>query len=78
MLKKLKLNGSMKTFGIGGRGIDLDYCDIQWFALESKRYHSVVSEIAPTYCISYFFVNYDGYSTSSKGFLPIVVDIMVT
>ena len=29
------------------------------------------------YCISDFFVDYDGYSTSSKGFLLTVVDIMV-
>ena len=29
------------------------------------------------YCISDSFVDYDGYSISSKGFLPTVVDIMV-
>ena len=28
-------------------GIDLDYCDIEWFALEMNRDHSVVFEIAP-------------------------------
>ena len=33
-------------------GIDLDYCDIEWFALEMNRDHSVVFEIAPKYCIS--------------------------
>ena len=27
-------------------GIDLDYCDIEWFALEINRDHSVVFEIA--------------------------------
>ena len=27
-------------------GIDLDYCDIEWFALETNRDHSVVFEIA--------------------------------
>ena len=31
-------------------GIDLDYCDIEWFALETKRDHSVVFEIASKYC----------------------------
>ena len=61
-------------FGISGWGIDLDYCDIGWFALETNRDHSVV---APKYCISDSFVNYEGYSLSSKGFLPTVVDIMV-
>ena len=77
MLKKLKLNGSMKTFGIGGRGIDLDYCDIQWFALEMNRDHSVVFEIASKDCISDSFVDHDGYSIPSEGFLPAIVDIMV-
>ena len=24
-------------FGITGWGIDLDYCDIEWFALETNR-----------------------------------------
>ena len=32
-------------------GIDLDYCDIELFALEMNRDHSVVFEIAPKYCI---------------------------
>ena len=32
--------------------IDLDYCDIEWFALETNQDHSVVFEIAPKYCIS--------------------------
>ena len=39
--------------------------------------HSVISEIVPKYCISDSFVNYEGYSTSSKGFLPTVAEIMV-
>ena len=59
------------------RGIDLDYCDFEWFALEMNRDHSVVFEIAPKYCISVSFVDYEGYSISSKGFLPTVVDLMV-
>ena len=57
--------------------IDLDYCDIEWFALETNRDHSVVFEIASKCCISDSFVDYNGYSISSKGFLPTVVDIMV-
>ena len=52
-----------------GWGIDLDYCDIEWFALETNRDHSVVFEIASKYCNSDSFVDYDGYSISSKGFL---------
>ena len=64
-------------FGITGWDIDLDYCDIEWFALKMNRDHYVVFEIAPKYCISDYFVDYDNYFISSKGFLPTVVDIMV-
>ena len=56
---------------------DLDYRDIELFALEPNRDHSVVFEIVSKYCISDSFVDYDGYSISSKGFLPTVVNIMV-
>ena len=62
-------------FGVTGWGIDLNYHDIEWFALETNRDHSVVFEIASKYCISDSFVDSDGYSISSKGFLPTVVDI---
>ena len=55
-------------------GHRLDYYDIQWFALETNRDHSVVIEIASKYCILDSFVDCDGYSISSKGFLPTVVD----
>ena len=64
-------------FSVTGQGIDLDYCDIEWFALETNRDHSVVFEIASKYCISDSVVDYEGYSISSKGFLPTVVDKMV-
>ena len=57
--------------------IDLDYCDIEWFALETDRDHSVVCEIASKYCNSDSFVDHDGYTISSKGFLPKVVYIIV-
>ena len=67
----------LSFFSITGWGIDLDYCDIEWFALEMNRDHSVVFEIASEYCISDSFVDHDGYSISSEGFLPAVVDIMV-
>ena len=57
-------------------GIDLDYCDNEWFALETKR----------SFCHSWdctqsqnpnSFAGYESYSISSKGFFPTVVDIMV-
>ena len=38
-------------FSISGWGIELDYCDIEWFALEMNRDYSVVFEIASKYCI---------------------------
>ena len=41
-----------------------------------NRDHSFIFEIASKYCISDSFVDYDGYSISSKGFLPTVVNIM--
>ena len=68
---------NLSFFSITDQGIDLDYCDIEWFALETNRDHSVIFEIASKYCILDFLVDYDGYSISSKGFLPTVVDIMV-
>ena len=40
-----------------------------------NRDHSVIFEIASKYCISDSFVDYDGYSISSQGFLPTEVDI---
>ena len=61
----------LQVFSITGWGIDLDYCDIEWFALETNRDHSVIFEIASKYCISDSFVDFDGYSISSEGFLTI-------
>ena len=60
-----------------GQGIDLDNCDIEWFALETNRDHSVIFETVSKYWISDSSVDSDGYSISSKGFLPTVVDIRV-
>ena len=42
-----------------------------------NRDHSVIFEMAHKYCILDFFVDCEGYSVSSKGFVPTVVDIMV-
>ena len=43
--------------------------------LGNKQRSSVVFEIAPKLCVSDSFVDSEGYSISSKGFLPTVVDI---
>ena len=64
-------------FSITGRGIDLDYHDIEWFTLETNGDHSVVFEIASKYCFPDSFVDYDGYSISFNGFVPTTVDTMV-
>ena len=64
----------LQRYWLGHR---LGYRDIEWFALEMSRDHSVIFEIASKYCISDSFVDHDGYSISSEGFLPVVVDIMV-
>ena len=45
-------------------------CDIDSYIM------SVLSEIAPKYYISDSFVDYDGYSISSEGFLPTVVMVI--
>ena len=53
---------------------------LPWYSmvcLENEQRSFIVFEISSTYCISDSFVDYDGYSISSKGFLPTVVDIMV-
>ena len=67
----------LQLFRVTGQGIGLDYCDIEWFALEMNQDHSVIFEIASKYCISDSFVDYDSYSISSEGFLPALVDIMI-
>ena len=67
----------VQLFSITGWGLELDYRDIEWFALEMNRDHSVVLEIASKYFILDSFVDHDDYSISSKGFLPTEVDIMV-
>ena len=64
-------------FSTTGWDIDLDYWDTEWFALETNRDFSVIFETAPKYCISDSFAEYEGYSISSKRFLPTVVDTMV-
>ena len=65
----------LQRYWLGHR---LGLLDIEWFALEMNQDHSVIFEIAHKYCISYSFIDYEGYySISSEGFLPTVVDIMV-
>ena len=32
-------------FGIDGWVIDLDYCDVEWFSLETNQDHSVIFKV---------------------------------
>ena len=58
-----------------GHRLGLLWC---WMAvLETNRDHSVIFEIASKYCILDCFVDYEGNSISSKGFLLTGVDITV-
>ena len=57
-------------FCITGWGIGLDYHDIEWFALEMNRDHSIIFEIASKFCISDSFVDHDVYSFSTRDSLP--------
>ena len=45
---------SFSFFGIGSWSIDLAYCDVEWFALETNQSHSVIFEVASNYYISDF------------------------
>ena len=40
---------NLNFFSVTGWGIGLDYHDIEWFALETNRDHSVIFEIASKY-----------------------------
>ena len=55
--------------------IQLQLLQHDWFALETNQDHSVIFKIAPKYYILDSFVDYEGYSISSKGLLTTVVDI---
>ena len=51
---------SFSFLRITGWVLDLDYHDVEWFALEMNRDHSFIFEIAPKYCILDSFVDYQG------------------
>ena len=59
-------------FGISDWGIDLNYCDIEWFALEAEIIVSFL-RLHPSTAFR-TLVDYKGYSIYSTEFLPTVVD----
>ena len=64
-------------FGLNGWGVDLQYYNVEWCALEMNQDHSITFEVVSKHCISDSLVDYKSYSISSKGFLPTVVHIML-
>ena len=65
---------NFRFFSISGGDIDLDYCDVKWFALTEIILSFL--RLHPSTALR-TLVDHDGYSISSEGFLPAVVDIMV-
>ena len=63
-------------FGICGTGIDLDYCDVEWFALDMNK-DTVIFEAAPSTAFQSLLLTMRATPFLSKGFFPTVVDIMV-
>ena len=64
-------------FGISGWGIYLNYCDVESSAWKWTKIILSFLRLHPKYSILDSFVDYEGYSISSMGFLPTVVDIMI-
>ena len=62
----------LQRYWLGHR---LDHRDIEWFALETEIILSFL-RLHPSTAFQ-TLVDHDGYSMSSKGFPPTVVDIMV-
>ena len=44
----LHRTSQLQQFNITGRGIDFDYCGIEWFALEMNRDHSAFLSLHPS------------------------------
>ena len=65
----------VQLFSVTDWGIDLDYCDIEWFALETEIILSFL-RLHPSTAFWTLSLTI-GYAISSKGFLCTVVDIMV-
>ena len=65
----LHRTGNINFFGIIGWSTELNYCDVELFALETNCDHSVVFELAPKYCILDSLVDHDGYSIHTLTFL---------
>ena len=47
---------NFRFFSISEWGIDLDYCDVEWFGLEKNQEYFFIFEISPKYSVSDSFV----------------------
>ena len=47
---------NFSLFSISGWGIDLDYCDDEWFTLEMDQDHSVIFDVAQSTAFQYFLL----------------------
>ena len=63
-------------FSISGWSIDLDYCDIEWFSLETNRDQSVVLRLHPSTAFQTLLLTMMATPFLLK-VLPTVVDIVV-
>ena len=52
-----------------------EYTELYKKDLHDPGNHSVIFEITSKYCISVSFVDHDGHSISSEGFLPFTMPI---
>ena len=74
--RRSSLNHSNSVYSALLVGIEWDYCDIEWFAWKWIEIILLSLRLHP--CTTFqTLVYYEGYSLSSKGFLPTVVDIMI-
>ena len=64
-------------FSITGQGIDLDYHDIEWFALETNRDHSVVFVLHPDTTFWTVLLTMRANPFLLRDSCPTVVDMMV-
>ena len=65
----------LQLLSINGQGIDLDYHDIEWFALETNRDLFVILRLHPSTAFWTLLLTMIAVQ-SSKRFLALVVDIM--
>ena len=66
---------SFSFFSISGWGVDLDNCNVEWFAFVTTRIILLFLRLHPSTAF-WTLIDYGDYSISSKGFFPTVVGIM--